>query len=94
MAEMVEPGNKNIFGSTTMQASKDRCEMIIDKTKMLAFPEGPILSLENFESHGGGGMGHMNSVNDMVMESGKSIQESYRVGLSESQMYTEKVNDR
>ena len=89
-----EPGNKNIFGSVPPIASTSRCDMIIDKTKTLAFPSGPVLSLENFESYGGGGAGFMNSIGDMQDLNGKTLQESYRIGLSESAQYHDKVTDR
>ena len=91
MATLVEPGNANIFGSPTPPGSESRCDAIISKTKALAFPMGPVLSLENFETHGGG---VMNSIAEMQNLSGKDLQESYRIGLPESAMYHEKVNDR
>lgn len=90
----VESEEKNIFGSTTPIASQSRLDMIISKTKTLAFPSGPVLSLENFESYGGGGQGYMNSIEAMRTETGKSLQESYRIGLSESAQYHDKVADR
>jgi hypothetical protein len=90
----VESEEKNIFGQTTPIASTSRVNMIIDKTKTLAFPTGPVLTLENFESYGGGGQGYMNSIEAMRTETGKDLQESYRIGLSESASYTDKVADR
>ena len=94
MATPVEEGNRNIFGSTTAQASVSRENMIVDKTKALAFPSGPIISLENFEHHGDRPAGSVNTVNDMVGLTGKVLQQSYRAGLSESAEYHEKVADR
>jgi len=90
----VESEEKNIFGSTTPIASTSRNDAIIAKTKALAFPDGPIISLENFESYGGGGAGYMNSIEAMRTETGKALQESYRIGLSQSAAYTDKVADR
>jgi hypothetical protein len=90
----MELGNKNLFGNPTHVASQSRMDTIIEKTKALAFPSGAILSLENFESYGGGGAGYENSVALMGNDNGKGVQESYRIGLSESANYTEKVADR
>jgi hypothetical protein len=87
----VEPGNKNMFGNPSPVSSESREDAIISKTKTLAFPSGPVISLENFDSHGGGGM---NSVAAMQNLSGKELQESYREGFAESQQYTERVADR
>jgi hypothetical protein len=92
MAQLVEPGNVNIFGSQPPQASTSREDAIIEKTKTLAFPMGPVISLENFETYGGGA--GMNTINAMVDLTGKELQESYRIGFPESAMYTEKVADR
>lgn len=94
MAEPVEAGNKNIFGSTSPQASVSREDEIISKTKETAFPTGPVISLENFEHYGDRAAGSVNTVNDMVGLSGKVLQESYRSGLSESAKYHERVADR
>jgi len=94
MAQLVEPGNVNIFGSQPPQASNSRVDTVIDKTKTLAFPSGPVISLENFEHYGDRPAGSINTINDMVGLTGKELQESYRSGLSESAMYTEKVADR
>jgi hypothetical protein len=94
MAETVEAGNRNIFGSTSPQASGSRVDMVVDKTRALAFPSGPIISLENFEHKGDKPAGWMNTVNEMVGLTGKDLQESYRAGLSESAQYTERVADR
>jgi hypothetical protein len=92
MAQLVEPGNVNVFGSTSPQASESRCDAIISKTKTLAFPSGPVISLENFETYGGGQ--GINTIDKMVGLTGKELQETYRIGLSESAQYHEKVNDR
>jgi hypothetical protein len=92
MDKNTESGNKNLFGNPTAPSSPGRVDSIISKTKELAFPSGPILSLENFESYGGGGGD--NSIAKMQFDNGKSVQESYRIGLSESAAATEKVADR
>jgi len=85
----VEPGNKKVFGTPSPNSSSGRCEEIVNKTKELAFPSEPILSLENF-----GMKGQHNSVAAMENESGKDLQESYRAPFSESAKYHEKVSDR
>lgn len=90
----VEGGNKNIFGDTGDVSSRSRENTIIDKTKTLAFPDGAILSLENFEHKGDRPAGTQQQVNDMVSLSGKELQESYRAGFPKSQTYTDKVTDR
>jgi len=89
-----EPGNKNIFGSPSPIASTSRIDSIVDKTKTLAFPSGPVISLENFEHYGDRPAGSMNSIADMQDLNGKTLQESYRSGLSESAAFTDKVTDR
>ena len=89
-----EPGNKNIFGSVAPIASTSRLDMIVDKTKTLAFPSGPVISLENFEHYGDRPAGFMNSIGDMQELNGKTLQESYRSGLSESAQYHDRVTDR
>ena len=90
----VEGGNKNIFGNTGDVSSRSRKSTIIDKTKTLAFPDGAVLSLENFEHYGDKAAGSEQQVNDMVALTGKELQESYRAGLSMSAKNTDKVTDR
>ena len=90
----VEGGNKNVFGSTGPVSSRGREDTIIDKTKTLAFPSGAVLVLENFEHYGDKAAGSEQQINDMVSLTGKELQESYRVGLSQSAAYTDKVTDR
>jgi hypothetical protein len=86
----IQPGNARPLGSSvTPNSSKSREDEIISKTKALSFPDGPILSLENF-----GETGTRNSVAAMENECGKSLQESYRAQFSESAKYTDKVSDR
>lgn len=85
----IQPGNSKVLGTATPNSSKSRENEIISKTKTLSFPEGEILSLENF-----GPMGTRNSIEAMCYESGKTLQESYRSGFSESAKYTDKVADR
>jgi|SRR5271166_2916977 len=96
MASNYEPGNKMpLGGSPSPTSSESREDGIISKTKALAFPSGAILSLENFESAGGGA--GMNSVAKMEKLTGKELQESYRVGAVNARdmsSYTEKVSDR
>lgn len=91
---LVEPGNKKVFGSPSPNSSTSRENMIIDKTKALAFDIGPVISHENFEHKGDRPAGTQNSVADMEMLSGKELQESYRAGFPESAKYTDKVSDR
>ena len=92
---LVEPGNKKpLGGAPSPNSSKSREDSIIDKTRTLSFPSGPILSHENFEHKGDRPAGSQNSVADMENLAGKTLQESYRVGLSESASYTDKVSDR
>lgn len=93
----VEGGNKNIFGDTGAVSSRSREDTIIDKTKALAFPDGAVLSLENFEHGGDMPAGTEQQVNDMVSLTGKVLQESYRQGaVNQRGMagYTDKVTDR
>lgn len=93
----VEGGNKNIFGDTGAVSSRSREDTIIDKTKALAFPDGAVLSLENFEHCGDRPAGTEQQVNDMVSLTGKELQESYRVGavnMRGMSSYTDKVTDR
>jgi hypothetical protein len=68
--------------------------MIIDKTKDLAFPTGPILSLECFEHYGDMPAGTQQAFGSMDTLCGKTLQESYRVGHPMSQKYSDKVSDR
>lgn len=94
MDKNTEPGNKNLFGSPSPVASKSRVDSIVDKTKALAFPDGAVISLENFEHYGDRAAGSMNSIAEMQNANGKEIQESYRAGLSESAQYHDRVTDR
>lgn len=95
MAQNVVPGNKMVFGSNpSPNSSKSREDAIIDKTQALAFPDGGVLPLENFEHKGDRPAGTQNSVADMQTLSGKELQESYRAGFSQSAQYTDKVTDR
>lgn len=87
----VEPGNVNVFGSPTPASSQSREDMIVEKTKSTMFPSGPVISLENFETKGGG---VRNSIAEMQSLTGKDLQESYRIGLPESANYHDKVSDR
>lgn len=92
-----EGGNKNIFGNTGAVSSRSREDSIIDRTKALAFPDGAVLSLENFEHGGDKPAGSEQQINDMVNLSGKELQESYRVGVHNQRgmsSYTDKVTDR
>jgi hypothetical protein len=93
----VEGGNKNVFGDTGAVSSRSREDSIIDRTRTLAFPDGAVLSLENFEHCGDRPAGSEQQVNDMVGLTGKVLQESYRVGaVNQRGMsgYTDKVTDR
>jgi hypothetical protein len=93
----VEGGNKNVFGNTGAVSSRSREDTIIDKTKALAFPDGAVLSLENFEHGGDKAAGSEQQFNDMVGLTGKVLQESYRKGTVDQRgmsSYTDKVTDR
>ena len=94
MATTVEPGNTKVFGTPTPNSSKSREDMIIDKTRTLAFPGDAVLSLENFEHKGDRPAGTQNSIADMEELSGKVLQESYRAGFPMSAANTDKVSDR
>jgi hypothetical protein len=94
MDKNTEPGNKNLFGSPSQPSSRGRENAIIDKTKNLAFPDGAVLSLENFEHYGDRPAGWQNSIAEMQGLNGKELQESYRSGLSQSATYHDKVTDR
>jgi len=90
MAELVQAGNKTPLGnSPSPNSTRSREDTIIDKTKALSFPDGPILNLENF-----GTKGAYNTVAAMQTECGKTLQESYRSQFPESARYTDKVADR
>jgi hypothetical protein len=92
---LIEPGNKKpLGGSPSPNSSPSREDMIIDKTRTLAFPDAPILNLENFEHKGDRSAGFQNSVADMENLCGKELQESYRAGFPQSANYTDKVKDR
>jgi hypothetical protein len=93
----VEGGNKNVFGNTGAVSSRSREDTIIDKTKTLAFPDGAVLMLENFEHGGDMPAGSEQQINDMVSLTGKELQESYRVGTHNQRgmsSYNDKVMDR
>jgi len=92
----VQGGNKNVFGNPSTPSTWERENTIIDKSKMLAFPDpnSAVLKFENFEHYGDRPAGSQNSIADMGTLSGKELQESYRSGLSQSSSYTDKVTDR
>lgn len=95
MAKSVQPGNAEPLGkSPSPNSSSSREDAIISKTQKLAFPSGAQISHENFEHKGDKPAGWQNDVADMSSLSGKELQESYRVGFSESAEFTDKVNDR
>jgi hypothetical protein len=89
-----EPGNKEVFGSPNPNSAPSREDSIISRTQAQAFPDGAQLSLENFEHKGDRSAGFQNSLADMGPLDGKTLQESYRAGLSKSAQYTDKVTDR
>jgi hypothetical protein len=91
-ATLYHDGNKMPLGGGSGPAGGGVQEEIISKTKEMAFPSGPVISLENFDSHGGGPKEQ--SLNDMAMLAGKTLQESYRDGFPDSQRMTQKVSDR
>jgi hypothetical protein len=72
-------------------------DSMVANTKSQAFPDGPQLPLENFESYGGGSH-DPNPLGDKYCSSSpdaqKSNQESYRSGLSKSAAATEGVMGR
>ena len=67
---------------------------IVSNTKGQAFPDGPQLPLENFESYGGGGMQTTDMAGSPSPDAQKQLQESYRSGLSKSKAATEGVVGR
>ena len=90
-----EPGNKEVFGTPSPQSSPSREDSIISRTQAQAFPgSGGEISLENFEHKGDKPAGFQNSVAEMQNLDGKTLQESYRAGLSASASATDKVTDR
>ena len=91
---LVESGNAKPLGSASPNSSSSRESEIISKTKALAFDEGPVISLENFEHKGDKSAGWQNSVEDMSSLSGKELQESYRSGFPASAAHVDKVSDR
>ena len=72
-------------------------DSIIANTQSQAFPDGAQLPLENFESYGGGSY-DPNPLGDKYCSTSpdaqKSLQESYRSGLSKSAAATEPVMGR
>ena len=72
-------------------------ESIVSNTKSQAFPDGPQLPLENFESYGGGDKS-TEPFSDKFCSSSpdaqKSLQRSYRSGLSKSASAVEDVQGR
>jgi hypothetical protein len=94
----VEGGNKEVFGpQTTPNSSVSREAALLAKTKALAFPDGAVLTLENFEHGGDRPAGWENTIAEMANLSGKELQESYRAGtVNQRSMasYTDKVTDR
>jgi hypothetical protein len=94
MAQLFNPGNKMPLGQTNAPAGGGVQDEIISKTKDMAFPSGPVISLENFDHYGPAAAGTEQSFADMNMLTGKELQESYRVGLSDSQRMVQKVTDR
>jgi hypothetical protein len=90
MAQLVQPGNAMPLGKNpAANSTRSREDEIVSKTRTLSFPEGEVLSLENF-----GTRGAYNTVAAMSQECGKELQESYRAQFSESAKYTDKVADR
>jgi hypothetical protein len=96
MAVLFHDGNKTPLGGTTAPAGGDSGlhEEIINKTRDMAFPSGPVISLENFEHKGDAAAGTIQALNDMAELAGKTLQESYRAGFPDSQRMTQKVSDR
>jgi len=94
MATLVHSGNKMPLGEVGgSHPSAGHEASVIAATKELAFPDGAVISLENFDSKGDR-PGYMNTIAEMHDLSGKELQESYRAGLPMSAKYTEKVADR
>lgn len=89
-----QPGNKEVFDSPSPNSSPSREDSIISRTRSQAFPDGPQISLENFEHKGDRAAGSQNSLADMANLTGKDLNESYRAGLPNSAAYTDKVSDR
>jgi hypothetical protein len=90
MAKLIQPGNAMPLGrGPAANSTRSREDEIISKTKTLAFPEGEVLSMENF-----GTRGAYNTIAAMETECGKTLQESYRSQFPESAKYTDKVADR
>ena len=96
MAQLVEPGNKEVFGNSSTPAGGGPSveNEIISKTKEQAFPDGEQISLENFEHYGDKAAGTQQTLNDMVMLSGKELQESYLAGHPKAMALRQKVSDR
>lgn len=95
MATLYQPGNKDdILGSSNTPNSGGIQDEVISKTRDMAFPSGPVISLENFEHYGDKAAGTEQSLQDMVTLTGKELQASYRAGLPMSQKMAQKVNDR
>lgn len=72
-------------------------ESIVSNTKSQAFPEGAQLTLENFETYGGGDKSDMPFSDKFCSSSPdaqKSLQESYRSGLPKSKAAVEGVLGR
>jgi hypothetical protein len=95
MATLVEKGNSMPLGpGGAGNSSSSREDMIINKTKEMAFPTDAVISLENFEHFGDRPAGTQQSLADMNDLTGKALQESYRAGHPKSAAMTDKVSDR
>lgn len=66
---------------------------IVNNTKSQAFPDGPQISWENFAGEGSVQQG-IRTIANLGSEEGKTLQESYRAGLSASAAAHEKVTGR
>lgn len=92
---LVEPGNSMPLGSGGPgNSSKSMEDEIVNKTKEMAFPDGPVISLESFEHYGDRPAGTEQSFSDMNTLEGKTLSESYRAGLPKSKMMTQSVTNR
>lgn len=65
----------------------------VNYTKSQAFPDGPVLSMENFAGEGSVQQG-IRTWDNIGSDNQKSLQESYRAGLSASKAGHDSVEGR
>jgi hypothetical protein len=87
----IATGNKKVFPSPPPpNSSESRESSIVSRTQRQAFGESPAIN-NPAATYGGGTRNSLGGMEDL---SGKTLQESYRSGLSRSADATDGVEDR